>query len=127
MINETANPVGTQFSSAKVGTKAVAKGDDIKVTLKAGENAEVTVVNEVIGKGAIEFNKKARTWNSVTLSETELNALEGAEFILFQKNEDGDLSEVKTVKSDSKGYVLFKPLTPGKYIVREKKRQRLYP
>ena len=120
VINETANPVGTQFSSAKVGTKAVAKGDDIKVTLKAGENAEVTVVNEVIGKGAIEFNKKARTWNSVTLSETELNALEGAEFILFQKNEDGDLSEVKTVKSDSKGYVLFKPLTPGKYIVREK-------
>jgi uncharacterized surface anchored protein len=120
VINEIANPVGTQFSSAKVGTKAVAKGDDIKVTLKAGEKAEVTVVNEVIGKGAIEFNKKARSWNSADLSESELNALEGAEFTLYQKNEDGSLLEVKTVKSDSKGYVLFKPLTPGNYIVREK-------
>lgn len=119
VIKEKSNPVGTQFSSAMVGTKAVAKGDDIKVTLKADEKAEVTVVNEVIGKGAIEFYKKARTWDSVDLSETKLNALKEAVFTLYQKNEDGSLTEVKTVKSDSSGYVLFKPVTPGNYIVRE--------
>ena len=117
---ETEKPVGTQFNSAKVGTKPVANGEDIKVTLKAGENAEVTVVNEVIGKGAIEFYKKARTWDSVTASETDLNVLKEAEFTLYQKNEGGSLTEVKTVKSDSNGYVLFKPLTPGQYVVREK-------
>jgi len=117
---ETEKPVGTQFNSAKVGTKPVANGEDIKVTLKAGENAEVTVVNEVIGKGAIEFYKKARTWDSVTVNDKDLNALEGAEFTLYQKNEDGSLTEVKTVESDNKGYVLFKPLTPGQYVVKEK-------
>ena len=120
VIKENENPVGTQFNSAKVGTNPVADGEDIKVTLKAGDSAEVTVVNEVIGKGAIEFYKKARTWDSVTVSDTDLNVLEEAEFTLYQKNEDGSLTEVKTVKSDSKGYVLFKPLTPGQYVVREK-------
>ncbi|MCA5011317.1 hypothetical protein HP393_23035, partial [Clostridioides difficile] len=57
VIKEKSNPVGTQFSSAKVGTNAVVSGDDIKVTLKADERTEITVVNEVIGKGAIEFYK----------------------------------------------------------------------
>jgi uncharacterized surface anchored protein len=120
VIKEKLNPVGTQFSFAKLGTNAVVSGNDIKVTLKADERAEITVVNEVIGKGAIEFYKKARTWTSADLIETNLAALDGAEFTLYQKNEDGSLSEVKTVKSDNKGYVLFKPVTPGDYIVREK-------
>lgn len=120
VIKEVNKPVGTEFSSATVGNTAVGKEEDIKVTLKAGENAEVTVVNEVIGKGSIEFTKKARTWNSGDLDDTELNALEGAEFVLYQSNEDGSLEEVKTVKSDSVGNVLFKPVTPGSYIVREK-------
>ncbi|ADL06780.1 doubled motif LPXTG anchor domain-containing protein [Lacrimispora saccharolytica] len=120
VIKETINPVGTQFNSAKVGTNPVAIGDDLKVTVKAGENAEVTVVNEVIGKGAIEFYKKARTWNTVTTADADLNALEGAEFTLYQKKGDGSLTEVKTVTSDSKGCVLFKPLSPDQYVVREK-------
>jgi uncharacterized surface anchored protein len=120
VIKEKSNPVGTQFSSAKVGTSDVAKGDDIKVTLKADENAEVTVINEVIGKGAIEFYKKARSWNSVNLNEADLAPLDGAEFALCQKDEAGNLKEVKTVKSDNTGYVLFKPVTPGNYIVKEK-------
>lgn len=120
VIKEKSNPVGTQFSSAKVGTSDVAKGDEIKVTLKADENAEVTVINEVIGKGAIEFYKKARSWNSADLNEADLAPLDGAEFALCQKDEAGNLTEIKTVKSDNTGYVLFKPVTPGNYIVKEK-------
>ncbi|WP_077612821.1 doubled motif LPXTG anchor domain-containing protein [Clostridium sp. Marseille-P2415] len=120
VIKEVNQPVGTEFSSAAVGTAAVGKEEDIKVTLKAGETAEVTVINGVIGKGAIEFYKKARTWNSADLADKDLNSLEGAEFSLYQKNKEGKLEEVKTVKSDGNGAVLFKPVTPGQYVVREK-------
>lgn len=119
VLKEVNYPIGTELRSASIGTKAVSK-DDIKVTLNEGENAEVTFVNAVIGKGAIEFYKKARTWTSTDLPDAQLRSLEGAEFTLYQKESDGKLAEVKTVISDSSGKVLFKPVTPGDYVVKEK-------
>ncbi len=120
VIKEVNNPVGTELRSAVAGTKTFSKEEDIKIALNAGESAEVTVVNAVIGKGAIEFYKKARTWSSADLDDADLNYLEGAEFTLYQKDSAGNLTEVKTITSDNTGKVLFKPVTPGNYVVKEK-------
>ncbi len=120
VIREGKKPAGTEFASAKVGSKSADKEPDIKVALKAGEKTEVTVVNQVIGKGSIEFYKKARIWGSENSEDANLYGLKGAEFTLFQKNSDGSVTEVKTVTSDDNGFVQFKPVTPGQYVVREK-------
>ena len=106
VIREGKKPVGTEYSGEK----------DIQLTIKAGEKKEITVVNAVIGKGSVEFYKKALTWES----GPEPYGLKGAEFTLYEKKEDGSLIEVKTVTSGDKGLVQFKPVTPGQYVVREK-------
>ncbi|WP_124067234.1 doubled motif LPXTG anchor domain-containing protein [Clostridium sp. E02] len=107
VIKEVQMPVGTS-----------PKEDSIPVAVKAGENKRITVVNNVIGKGAIAFYKKARTFDTANTKEEELKALEGAEFTLYEQVGDA-LKKVRTAKSDERGFVLFKPLTPGSYIVRE--------
>ena len=120
VIREEKKPTGTEFASAKAGSKLADKKPDITVTLKAGEKTEVTVVNQVIGKGSIEFYKKARIWGNDNSAGVNLYGLKGAEFTLYQKNPDGSLAEIKTVTSDDNGFVQFKPVTPGQYVVREK-------
>lgn len=119
VIKEGRKPAGTEYGYTVVDSNTFRDSQEIKFSIKAGENKEVKVINNVVGKGAIEFYKKARTWNSVDTNETDLGPLIGAEFTLYQKI-DGTLSEVTTVKSDEKGFVRFKPVTPGEYIVREK-------
>ncbi|MDW2800467.1 doubled motif LPXTG anchor domain-containing protein [Clostridium boliviensis] len=119
VIKEGRKPTGTEYSYAVVDSNTFRDSQEIKFSIKAGENKEVKIINNVVGKGAIEFYKKARTWNSVDTNETDLSPLRGAEFTLYQKI-DGTLSEVTTVKSDGNGLVRFKPVTPGDYIVREK-------
>lgn len=120
IIREEKEPAGTEFSWAKTSKKSSGAEKSIQVSLKQGEREEITVVNRVIGKGSIEFYKKAQLWGSGYKGEPSLTGLEGAEFSLLEKKADGSLSEVKTVKSGSNGFVQFKPVTPGNYIVREK-------
>ncbi|MBE5980298.1 MAG: doubled motif LPXTG anchor domain-containing protein [Paenibacillaceae bacterium] len=119
VIKEGKKPAGTEYSYADVDSKTFKDSQEIQFTIKAGENKEVKVVNNVVGKGAIEFYKKARTWNSVDAKENDLNALSGAQFTLYTK-ENGTLTEVTTVQSDENGLVRFKPVTPGEYVIKEK-------
>lgn len=120
IIREDKMPAGTAFARAKKGDKSFVTDNNIELSLKEGEREEVTVVNGVIGKGSIEFYKKAQMWGNGNTSEPRLTGLEGAEFSLLEKKSDGSFSEVKTVKSDSNGFVQFKPVSPGDYVVREK-------
>jgi uncharacterized surface anchored protein len=120
VIREEKTPAGTAFASAKVGSKSSTTENNIKVALKEGESETVTVMNGVIGKGSVEFYKKAQLWNNGYVGQPILTALEGAEFSLLEKKSDGSLSEAKTVKSGSDGLVQFKPISPGDYVVREK-------
>lgn len=119
VIKEGKKPAGTEYSYADVDSKTFKDSQEIQFTIKAGENKEVKVVNNVVGKGAIEFYKKARTWDSVDAKENDLNALKGAQFTLYTKD-NGTLTEVTTVQSDENGLVRFKPVTPGEYIIKEK-------
>ena len=117
VIKEGRKPAGTEYSYAVVDSQTFRDNQEIKFTIKAGENKEVKVINNVVGKGAIEFYKKARTWNSVDTKEADLSPLSGAQFTLYEKVSG---AEVTTVQSDETGLVRFKPVTPGEYIVREK-------
>ncbi|MFW6680136.1 doubled motif LPXTG anchor domain-containing protein [Lacrimispora sp. AGF001] len=119
VIKEGKKPAGTEYSYAVVDTKTFKDSQEIQFTIKAGEIKEVKVVNNVVGKGAIEFYKKARTWDSADAKETDLNALRGAQFTLYTKD-NGTLTEVTTVQSDENGLVRFKPVTPGEYVIKEK-------
>ena len=119
VIKEGKKPAGTEYSYAVVDSKTFKDRQEIQFTIKAGENKEVKVVNNVVGKGAIEFYKKARTWDSVDAKESDLNALKGAQFTLYTKD-NGTLTEVTTVQSDENGLVRFKPVTPGEYVIKEK-------
>lgn len=119
VIKEGKKPAGTEYSYAVVDSKTFKDSQEIEFTIKAGENKEVKVVNNVVGKGAIEFYKKARTWDSVDTKDNDLNALSGAQFTLYTKD-NGTLTEVTTVQSDENGLVRFKPVTPGEYVIKEK-------
>lgn len=119
VIKEGKKPAGTEYSYAVVDSKTFKDSQEIQFTIKAGENKEVKVVNNVVGKGAIEFYKKARTWSSADVKESDLNALSGAQFTLYTKDND-TLTEVTTVQSDENGLVRFKPVTPGEYVIKEK-------
>ena len=69
IIREDKMPAGTAFARAKKGDKSFVTDNNIELSLKEGEREEVTVVNGVIGKGSIEFYKKAQMWGNGNTSE----------------------------------------------------------
>lgn len=116
VIKEVHEPAGTEYSHAKVDSK---DSQEIRLTIKAGEKKEVQVINNVVGMGSISFYKKARVWNNTDEGKTDPIPLEGAEFTLYERDNDNTLKEVKKVLSDKTGLVQFKPVKPGEYIIRE--------
>lgn len=116
IVKEDRVPVGTEYGSASMEGNPADSSEEIVVTVEAGDRKNIVVTNVVVGKGAVEFYKKARTWDSK--GNVKEGALEGAQFGLYSITDKQQ--PVKTATSEKgTGRVLFKPVTPGSYVVKE--------